>query len=321
MKKKVDPRVRQLLENAVASHTRAFFIIVGDKGREQVVNLHYIMSKATVKARPTVLWCYKKELGFSSHKQKRMKEIKKKAERGQIDIETIQDDPFELFITSTKIRYCYYNETHTILGHTYGMLVLQDFEAMTPNLLARTIETVEGGGCVVLLLKTMTSLKQLYSMTMDVHTRFRTHSHQSVVARFNERFLLSLRDCASCLVLDDGPLRPPPPPQARHARSALTFCVPELNVLPVTAEGPLLSLPKAPEGDSPDLAELKASLASTPPSGVLVALAKTIDQAKAVLTFIEAISEKTLRSTVALTAGRGRGKSAALGISMAAAIA
>lgn len=78
MKKKVDPRVRQLLENAVASHTRAFFIIVGDKGREQVVNLHYIMSKATVKARPTVLWCYKKELGFSSHKQKRMKEIKKR---------------------------------------------------------------------------------------------------------------------------------------------------------------------------------------------------------------------------------------------------
>lgn len=46
------------------------------------------------------------------------------------------------------------------------MLVLQDFEAITPNLLARTIETVEGGGLVVLLLKTMTSLKQLYTMTM-----------------------------------------------------------------------------------------------------------------------------------------------------------
>jgi len=33
-----------------------------------------------------------------------------------------------------------------------------------------------------------------------------------------------------------------------------------------------------------------------------------------VLTFAEAIAEKTLRSTVALTAGRGRGKSAALGL-------
>lgn len=46
------------------------------------------------------------------------------------------------------------------------MCVLQDFEAITPNLLARTIETVEGGGLVVLLLKTMASLRQLYTMTM-----------------------------------------------------------------------------------------------------------------------------------------------------------
>jgi N-acetyltransferase 10 len=46
------------------------------------------------------------------------------------------------------------------------MLVLQDYEAITPNLLARTIETVEGGGVVCLLLKTMTSLKQLYTMAM-----------------------------------------------------------------------------------------------------------------------------------------------------------
>ena len=46
------------------------------------------------------------------------------------------------------------------------MCVLQDFEAITPNLLARTIETVEGGGLVVLMLKTMKSLRQLYTMTM-----------------------------------------------------------------------------------------------------------------------------------------------------------
>ena len=39
------------------------------------------------------------------------------------------------------------------LGNTYGMCVLQDFEALTPNLLARTIETVEGGGAIVLVLK------------------------------------------------------------------------------------------------------------------------------------------------------------------------
>lgn len=43
---------------------------------------------------------------------------------------------------------------------------MQDFEALTPNLLARTVETVEGGGIVVLLLRSMKSLKQFYTMAM-----------------------------------------------------------------------------------------------------------------------------------------------------------
>lgn len=60
---------------------------------------------------------------------------------------------------------------------------LQDFEALTPNLLARTIETVEGGGIVVLLLSTLTSLTQLFSLTMDVHSRLRTESHQDVTGK------------------------------------------------------------------------------------------------------------------------------------------
>ena len=68
--------------------------------------------------------------------------------------------------------------------HTHS----QDFEALTPNLLARTVETVEGGGLVVVLLRTMTSLQQLYTLSMDVHARYRTEAHQDVVARFNERY-------------------------------------------------------------------------------------------------------------------------------------
>jgi N-acetyltransferase 10 len=75
------------------------------------------------------------------------------------------------------------------------MLVLQDFESITPNVLCRTIETVEGGGMVVLLLSTMTSLKQLYTLTMDCHNRYRTEAHKTVVPRFNERFILSLTNC------------------------------------------------------------------------------------------------------------------------------
>lgn len=79
----------------------------------------------------------------------------------------------------------------------------QDFEAITPNLLARTVETVEGGGLIVLLLKSINSLKQLYTMSMDVHKRYRTEAHQTITCRFNERLILSLADCKRCLVVND----------------------------------------------------------------------------------------------------------------------
>jgi N-acetyltransferase 10 len=166
VKKKIDNRIRVLIENAINTNQRSLFVVVGDKAREQVVILHHMLSKSQVKARPTVLWCYKKDLGFSSHRRKRMKQIQKKIKCGKLDVK--EDDPFELFVASTTIRYCYYNETHKILGNTYGMLVLQDFEALTPNLLARTIETIEGGGIVVVLLRTMNSLRQVYTMAMVI---------------------------------------------------------------------------------------------------------------------------------------------------------
>lgn len=52
-----------------------------------------------------------------------MKELQKKIKSGKLSAK--EDDPFELFISSTNIRYCYYAETHKILGNTYGMCVLQ----------------------------------------------------------------------------------------------------------------------------------------------------------------------------------------------------
>jgi hypothetical protein len=36
MKKKVDTRIRTLIENCVHTNQRSFFVIVGDKGRDQV---------------------------------------------------------------------------------------------------------------------------------------------------------------------------------------------------------------------------------------------------------------------------------------------
>lgn len=82
-----------------------------------------MLSKATVRAQPSVLWCYKKELGFTSHRQKRAKKIKRDIARGLRTAD--EENPFELFISSTEIRYVFYKETANILGNTFGMCVLQ----------------------------------------------------------------------------------------------------------------------------------------------------------------------------------------------------
>ncbi|MCJ1334802.1 hypothetical protein MMC09_000067 [Bachmanniomyces sp. S44760] len=302
-RKAVDSRIPALIRNGVQEKKRSFIVVVGDRAKDVIVHLHYIMSSVDIKQNKSVLWAYKKDLlGFTSHRKKRENKIKKEIKRGIREPNT--EDPFELFVALHNIRYVYYKETDKILGNTFGMCILQDFEAITPNLLARTIETVEGGGLVLLLLKGMTSLKQLYTLSMDVHSRYRTEAHDDVTARFNERFILSLGSCESCLVVDD-----------------------ELNVLPISGAKNVKPLPPSDQDSegkskaSEELEGIKEGLADTKPVGSLVTLAKTADQAKALLTFTEAISEKTLRSTVTLTAARGRGKSAALGVAVAAAVA
>ena len=278
-------------------------MVVGDRAKDVIVHLHYIMSSVDIKQNKSVLWAYKKDLlGFTSHRKKRESKIKKEIKRGIREANT--EDPFELFLALHNIRYVYYKETDKILGNTYGMCILQDFEAITPNLLARTIETVEGGGMVLLLLKGMKSLKQLYTLSMDIHSRYRTEAHDDVTARFNERFVLSLGSCDSCLFVDD-----------------------ELNVLPISGGKNVKPLPppdldaERKAGQGKELDDVKQSHIDSQPIGSLIQRTKTVDQAKALLTFVDAIAEKTLRSTVTLTAARGRGKSAALGVAIAAAIA
>ncbi|KAF2754112.1 putative nucleolar ATPase Kre33 [Pseudovirgaria hyperparasitica] len=301
--KAVDHRVPAVIRNGVQEKKRSFFVVVGDRQKDVIVQLYHILLNTDIKLNKSVLWAYKKDLlQFSSHRKKREKKIKSDIKRGIRPADS--EDPFELFISTQNVRYVYYKETEKILGNTYGMCILQDFEAITPNLLARTVETVEGGGLVILLLKGMNSLKQLYTLSMDVHSRYRTEAHQDAVARFNERFILSLGSCDSCLVVDD-----------------------ELNVLPISGGRSVTRLPPPDselQGKTPEALELqkiKDSFTDSPPIGSLIPLARTVDQAKALLTFVDAIAEKTLQSTVTLTAARGRGKSAALGVAVAAAVA
>lgn len=378
VRKKLDERIRTLFQHAHATKQRSLLLLVGDHGKDQVPNLYQIMkrtkesmdiatssgSKMDSAADNSVLWCYKKELGFSTHRKKRMEKLKRDKKRGLAKQQQSgsnvnganpaleQMDNFELFLTTTQITWCYYKDSHRVLGTTHSLLVLQDFEALTPNILARTIETVQGGGCVVFLLRTVKSLKQLFQMTMDVHARYRTEGSGDVVPRFNERFILSLGGCANCLVCDDElnilPL-------SKKTLKRLT----DLGTKRYNASGAKRDK-HALGGDSDDedevgrgtkdvisyqteeeiqLEQLKETLQDTPHVGKLVELTKTLDQARAVLTFLEACADRhaannsnsdkskvlstsnsSKSTTVSLTAPRGRGKSAAMGLCLAGAI-
>ena len=101
-------------------------------------------------------------------------------------------------------------------------------------------------------------------VAQDVHARYRTASHDSVVARFNERFFLSLSSCDDCLFLDD-----------------------ELNVLPISRGKDITlleedAIPKT-SPEQTQLEGLRESLADTTPAGPLLTLSKTLDQAQALL--------------------------------------
>ena len=316
IRKKVAPQIRDLTERNVALRERSMYVIVGDNGRDQVVNLHYMLSKLTGR-KPNVLWCYKKELGFSSHTKKRSKEVKKSHKSGLHDANL--DDPFDMFQKTTDIRYCFYRDSEQVLGKTFGMCVLQDFEALTPNILCRTIETVEGGGIVVILLRTMSSLRQLYSVAMDMHKKYRPAGgaeeevKPDFEPRFTERFILSLGQCSNCIVMDD-----------------------EMNILPISKaslqnlEAMKDNIPEEPKSSSLALSEIEsvAKQAGQSIREVVVKMSKTSDQAKTVLELtqtlssaVKASSTSSIRRLVALTSGRGRGKSAALGMAIGSAVA
>lgn len=135
---------------------------------------------------------------------------------------------------------------------------------------------------------------------MDIHKRYRTDAHQDIKCRFTERLILSLADCKRCLLVDDN-----------------------LSILPLskkTASIDPIDVSQIVTPNFDKLVELKKSLQDTPPAGALVNLCKTLDQANAVARFVELLAEKELRPPTSLTAARGRGKSAAMGLATAAAV-
>lgn len=144
MRKQLDPRIPILINNNVKKNHRSFIVLVGDKGRDQVCcfngsisqlltqlyfsdcqsALSFVSSASVSKAIcPLVLqkrsWIHQVRSSdrhfrvsccilmryLVSHRKKREAKIKREVKRGIR--EANEQNPFEIFVTVTDIRYTY----------------------------------------------------------------------------------------------------------------------------------------------------------------------------------------------------------------------
>lgn len=187
--------------------------------------------------------------------------------------------------------------------------------------MCRTIETVKGGGIILFLLDTISSLESLYSITMDAHHKYSTARFNTCQSRFIKRMILSLVTNSNALVVDD-----------------------ELNILPIVNSTPNSSTldvdnnngtinVNARNANDSNIGEFDSLNISNYAnydddddnrySGAkrLHSITVTKDQGQIFYRLLNMlVNKRGTEHYVAITAGRGRGKSAVLGLSIAAAL-
>jgi len=281
--------ISEIIKKITETNFRAIFLIVGLFPVYQVPVVHYKWSKFSSQIKKPILWCYK------DHKSSLLKKIPKGDKKWKSHFN---------FFNQTKIRYCYHDQTNQILGETFGMCVVENFEMISPNVLARVIETIEGGGLIIFLLDTENNLNNLQNISNGIKKKFKNSPYKTVNGRFFEVLLFSLNSCPTFLALDD-----------------------KLNVLKNNQKNweekfsNFFEKEKKKDESKNLLYELIKNIQGMEPLSCLVSKTKTFDQARALLTFAEAVAKRKLISTILLTSARGRGKSAVLGLASAAAVA
>lgn len=69
-RKAVDLRIPALIRNGLQERKRSCFVLVGDRPKDVIVNLHFVLSNFDPKEDKTVLWAHKSKLsGFTKFGQ------------------------------------------------------------------------------------------------------------------------------------------------------------------------------------------------------------------------------------------------------------
>ncbi|KFM57636.1 N-acetyltransferase 10, partial [Stegodyphus mimosarum] len=185
-------------------------------------------------------------------------------------------------------------DVEKILYQPFNLVVLQDFEALTPHILALVSENVKGGGILIFLLHNVKNVEDISSSKMfqDINT------HQEI-SRFNKRFISSLSSLSHCLILDDN-----------------------LNILSPASKS--IELPEDTVRNSNKkeaIQELKVTHQSDAILSALLSHCQTADQAKLVITFMDILQKRAFHANISVSSPKGRGKSAALGLAIAGSLA
>ena len=287
-----DTQITELLEYASRTRHRSLFLLIGDRGKDQIVRLYNKICHSNHTTKMNVLWCYKDKPDFGSLSKSAQRKIQRLEIKAGMSTEESRD-AFHIFLSQTNISYCYYKDSKNILGRTFGLVILQDFEALTPNIMARTIETAEGGGAIIIMIRNVSSLSQVHSIIMDAHARFKPRGlNQTIVPRFNRRFILSLADCPTFLCVDDelnilNAFKP-----KGDNKSIREFALKTQDII------------KGLTHDELQLANLKSQLSCNNEIAPLINICRSSDQVKTVLSFMHGIVSNALGTTFFLTAAR-----------------
>lgn len=261
--------IQKLFAHQVKNNHRTVIVLIGSDSKQQIPNLYENLSG--ISQLNSIVWCYKNADTYMDREYKKMKKI--------------DDDATDLakWIKAHDPDYISYRENNRILGRTCDMLVLQDFEALTPNMIACAMETVRGGGVIILLFDQEKSIKEIIARKSDLVLEA---VGQESVQLFNRRLFKSLAQNSFVIFLDS-----------------------KLRVMDITKEH---VLNKEIEYKSCKRTE---QLSEDP----LLAMCKTKDQFNVLGELINRLGKKE-NSVTSVLAARGRGKSVALGLAIAKAI-
>jgi N-acetyltransferase 10 len=255
----------QVFDQQVKNNHRTIFIVIGEGSKYQIPVLHEKLSK--ISSVGSIIWFYKNAETYMDREAKKIKIAE-------------EDSEFFKWIKTHDPEYISYRESNRVLGRTCDMLILQDFEALTPNMIACSMETVRGGGSIVLLLDREKSINEIINKKSDLVEEM--SSYDKPTPRFNRRIFKSLTQSSNAIFLDS-----------------------KLRVMDITKEINIKNTVKKPVKNLPDQDE-------TPP---LLKMCKTFDQFQ-VLKGLIALTEDAEASISSVIASRGRGKSVALGLAI-----